>query len=150
MLSLRPMQAGDQAFSFTVYAGARLEEMAPVDWAPGEEESFLRTQFDLRERQYRSEYPDAEWKIILRDNVPVGTMITSKTAEAIHLVDLALLAEARRAGIGTAILRGLQREGKKVNLSVLKNNPAARLYSRLGFKPVSEDPMCLRMEWNPR
>jgi GNAT superfamily N-acetyltransferase len=48
-------------------------------------------------------------------------------------------------GVGSIILNRLlanaAAKGKPVELSVLKNNPARRLYDRLGFAVVSEDEM---------
>ena len=144
------MQAADRDFSYRVYADTRREELAVLDWPPEQKEAFLRMQFDLRERQYRAEYPDAVREMILCDDVPAGSMIILKTADAIRLVDIALLEEFRRSGIGAAILREMQKEGKKIVLHVLNQNPAVRLYSRLGFISVAEDAMYRRMEWNPR
>jgi ribosomal protein S18 acetylase RimI-like enzyme len=39
------------------------------------------------------------------------------------------------------ILAAAAAKGKPVELSVLKNNPARRLYDRLGFAVVTEDEM---------
>jgi ribosomal protein S18 acetylase RimI-like enzyme len=150
VFSLRPLQASDREFSYRVYADARRQELAVLDWPPAQKEAFLRMQFEVRERQYRADYADADWQAILHDGVPAGTMITRKAADAVYLVDIALLAEHRRSGIGTAILKSLQQKGQKIILHVQRQNPAVSLYSGLGFAPVAEDPMYLRMEWNPR
>jgi ribosomal protein S18 acetylase RimI-like enzyme len=145
----RPFLSVDDAFSYQVYASTRTEEMKLVEWSPEKKEAFIRMQFDLRQRQYRAEYPDAVTEIILCDDVPAGLMTTSRTVDAILLVDIALLMHFRRAGIGNFVLHNLQKEGKKITLHVLKQNPAIHLYSRLGFVSVSEDSMYLRMEWLP-
>jgi ribosomal protein S18 acetylase RimI-like enzyme len=149
-IAMRPLQETDQAFPYQVYASTRHEEMALVDWLPEQKEAFLRMQFDLRARQYQVAYPAAVTEMILCDNVPAGSMIILKTTDAIWLVDIALLPEFHRSGIGTTILRNLQKEGKKIVLQVLRQNPAAKLYSKLGFISVSEDSMYQRMEWNPQ
>ena len=48
----------------------------------------------------------------------------------------------QRGGIGTMVLRALIAEsraaGALLRLSVLKQNPAARLYARLGFRTLAE------------
>ena len=48
----------------------------------------------------------------------------------------------QRTGVGTEVLRNLlgawRSTGKSVALTVLKNNPARRLYERLGFCVVGE------------
>ena len=45
-------------------------------------------------------------------------------------------------GLGTTVLRALiadaRRSGALLRLSVLKQNPAARLYARLGFRTLAE------------
>lgn len=139
----------DDAFCYQVYASTRTEEMDLVGWPPEKKEAFMRMQFDLRERQYRAKYPEAITETILCDGSPVGLITTLKTADTIFLVDIALLAQFRKVGVGSFVLHALQAEGKKIILHVLKQNPAIRLYSRLGFVPVTEDSMYQCMEWLP-
>ena len=149
-VTLRIATPEDRTFYFRVYASTRADEMTLVDWTPEQKEAFLRMQFELREQQYRAEYPDAITETIVYNDVPAGSMITQKTTDAIILVDIALLAEFRRSGTGTTILHNLQKEGKKIILHVLRQNPAAHLYSRLGFVSVAENAMYQRMEWDSR
>jgi predicted GNAT family acetyltransferase len=60
----------------------------------------------------------------------------------------------RGRGIGTAILGALQAagraQGKAVSTFVEKNNPAMRLYRRLGFAEISDTGVYLEMEWRPQ
>lgn len=149
-ITTRPLLPTDQEFSYQVYASTRLEELALIPWPDVKKEAFVRMQFEIRDQQYRSEYPEALTEIILCNDVPAGTLITSQTADTLFLVDIALLPHFRGAGIGARILQDLQAQGKKVILHVLKDNPAQHLYSRLGFVTVAEDSMYLGMEWNPR
>lgn len=149
-LTTRPLLSTEETFSYQVYASTRADEMALIPWPEAQKEAFVRMQFRLRQQQYRAEYPEALTEVILYGDVPAGTMITSKTADAILLIDIALLAHFRGAGIGATVLQALQGEGKKIILHVLKQNPARHLYSRLGFVVASEDSMYLRMEWNPQ
>jgi ribosomal protein S18 acetylase RimI-like enzyme len=39
--------------------------------------------------------------------------------------------------------------GKAVRIHVERNNPAMRLYERLGFQPVEEHGIYWLMEWKP-
>jgi ribosomal protein S18 acetylase RimI-like enzyme len=149
-ITLRAITSEDEPFLFFVYSSTRADELALVDWSPEQKEAFLQMQFDLRERQYQAAYPDAVTEMILCGELPAGTMITVKKAEETLLVDIALLPEFRGSGIGAAILRDLQKKGKKITLHVLRNNPAAHLYSRLDFVTVAEASMYLTMEWTPR
>jgi len=52
-------------------------------------------------------------------------------------------------GLGTTVLRAVigdaRRSGALLRLSVLKQNPAARLYARLGFRTLSESASSYKM-----
>ena len=144
----RPVLPQDDNFIYEVYAGTRADEMTLIPWAEEQKDAFIRMQFKIRNQQYR-QYPDALTEIILCNDVPVGTMITSQTADTTFLVDIALLTQFRGAGIGSRILQGLQTQGKKVILHVLKSNPALNLYQRLGFVFKSEDALYMEMVWMP-
>lgn len=148
-ITFRPVLPQDDDFNYKVYASTRLDELALIPWPDAQKDAFVRMQFEIRDQQYRAGYPDAVTEIILCGDDPVGTMITSQTADTIFLVDIALLPHFRGAGIGSTILRYLQTQGKKIVLHVSKDNPAMHLYSRLGFVIVAEDSMYLGMEWNP-
>jgi ribosomal protein S18 acetylase RimI-like enzyme len=68
-------------------------------------------------------------------------------------VDITLLPEHCGAGIGTGILRDLLAEaaaaGKPVRIHVERQNPAWRLYERLGFAPIEDKGVYYLMEWRP-
>jgi len=64
-------------------------------------------------------------------------------AEGIPEVSLAVAPQARGGGLGTALLEALMAHARAegldaLSLSVDQENPAARLYERLGFRPVDE------------
>ena len=70
-----------------------------------------------------------------------------------RMIDIALLPEHRGAGIGGAIMRDILDEAakaaKKVRIHVEVNNPAMRLYQRLGFHKIEEQGVYNLMEWKP-
>lgn len=148
--SLRPMLPTEAPFAYQVYASTRMEEFSLTGWSFEQLDAFLRMQFDIRARQYHENYPNAVTEVIFDNETPAGTMTTVETSNAIILVDIALLPEFRQLGIGALILRQLQKKSKKITLHVLRQNPAARLYARLGFITVSEDSMYQQMEWTPQ
>ena len=57
--------------------------------------------------------------------------------------------EYQGAGLGTLVLRAViedaRRSGALLRLSVLKQNPAARLYARLGFRTLAESANAYKM-----
>ena len=68
-----------------------------------------------------------------------------------HLRQLHLIRNVRGQGIGTQLIKELQRAdalGKYVTLDVMHGNPA-RLYLRLGFRQISQDAAKRQMIWRP-
>ena len=152
--TLRPAKSGDAAFLFRLYASTRVEELAGSGWPPAQQEAFLRSQFVARDRDYQANFPRATHTVIVAGRVPVGALMVSRTAEEIHVVDLALLPAHRGAGIGRRLLGDLIEEARAarrpLRLQVLKTNRAARLYARLGFAPTGENGLYFKMEWRDR
>ena len=151
-LSLRPVCLDDEAFLFQVYAGTRAEEMAVVPWNAEQKQAFLQMQFEAQRRAYQQQFPEAEYRIILRDGVDAGRLIVDRSDdESILLIDIALLPEHRNAGIGSSLIRDLQAEAaqeeKPLRLHVENFNPAFRLYERLGFTKIAETGLYWLMEW---
>ena len=150
-LSLRPAGTGDEVFLFQVYAGVRREEVAAWGWDPAQQNAFLRMQFALQQRGYAAAYPEAGHWLIVCDHEPAGRLIVLRTEQEIRLVDISLLTEFRRRGIGSTLIRELIDEartaGKPLRLQVMKSNPAARLYERLGFSITGDMGIYLQMEW---
>ena len=128
----------DLEFLYKVYASTRAEEMALTGWTEQQIEEFLRMQFNLQHKQYRQNYENAAFDIILYHKIPVGRLYVDRRLDDIRIVDIALLTEYRRKKIGSKIMKELMAEAdeKNVNLSlhVEHNNPALGLYERLGFE----------------
>jgi ribosomal protein S18 acetylase RimI-like enzyme len=152
-ISFRPETLEDEAFLAKLYATTRDIEMALTGWDAAQQEAFLRMQFQFQTTHYRQHYGDALFQIILRDNAPIGRIYLHYGPSQIRLMDIALLPEYRRSGIGSSILENLLREaaqlGKPVTLHVERFNPALRLYERLGFRMIEDLGINLYMEWLP-
>jgi GNAT superfamily N-acetyltransferase len=110
-------------------------------------------QFDAQHLDYHRNYADADFLVVVIDGEPAGRMYVHRRAGEICLVDIALLAERRGNGTGTALVTELldeaRRTGRRLTLHVEPFNPALRLYLRLGFKPVEEQGVYLLMQWTP-
>ena len=152
-LSLRKTDKGDNEFLYQVYASTRSDEMALVDWSDEQKEAFLRMQVSAQVEHYKIHFPHAEQSIIERENNPVGRLIVDRSGDWIHIIDIALLLEARNAGIGSAIMKDLleeaQHDTRQIMLRVEFFNPARRLYSRLGFVQTREFSIYHEMVWTP-
>ena len=152
-VALRSTRAGDEAHLFAVYASTRAGELARVDWNETQKENFLRMQFDAQRRFYESEYPGAEFQIILVANEPAGRLYVHRREREIRIMDIALLPDFRGRGIGTALLNDILAEGgrtaRSVTIHVESFNPARRLYERLGFRKAGGDGVYHLLEWKP-
>ncbi len=150
-LASRPMTDDDLPFIGALYASTREHEFAPLGWPAEQLRSFLAQQHELQHRHYRSHYPDAESLILEQGRKAIGRLYFEQRADALHLIDLALMPHLRGRGIGGAILADLiaaaRAAGRKVSLQVVHHNPARRLYDRLGFRAVEDGGAYLRMEW---
>jgi ribosomal protein S18 acetylase RimI-like enzyme len=151
---LRPVGADDEAFLFQVYASTRTEELAQVNWDEAQRVSFLRMQFQAQSRHYTTAYSGAEFQIVLVGEQPVGRLYVHWRRTEIRVMDIALLPEHCRQGIGTVLMQELLKEGERTDRSVTIHveifNSAQRWYERLGFQPVADQGVYRLMEWRSR
>jgi ribosomal protein S18 acetylase RimI-like enzyme len=153
-VTLRPVVHGDEAFLLEVYAGTRADELTLVPWDEAQKQAFVEMQFKAQSEHYRRCYASADSQIVLLNGRPAGRLLVDRGEHEITLIDIALLPEHRKLGIGTHLIEELldEAEGaaKPVRLHVLKSNRAFRLYERLGFSRVADDGVYLEMKWLPR
>src|SRR4051794_40300498 len=149
-ISIRPASAADLEFLARVYKGTREDEMKSWGWSAAQQETFARMQFQARRSSYASAFPGAVESVILRGDVPAGSMITNRTPEEFRLVDIALLPEHRNCGIGGYLIAKFVRTAAALHipatLCVLRSSPAILLYQRLGFVTRRGDDVYLEME----
>ena len=149
---LRPVTAEDEEFLLGVYASSREEELAQVVWAEGQKEAFVRWQFEMQQREYDANFPDARYEVILVDGRPGGRIWVGTDEKEIRLLDIALLKEFQNRGVGTLLLRRLMAEAAGANkllrhMVFVLNNDAHRFYERLGFVVFEEVGAYKHMEW---
>jgi len=152
-VGFRPERDPDEPFLRALYSSTREKEMALVDWPDEEKEAFLAMQFEAQHRHYLEHFPEADYLVIEKDGAAVGRIYLHRQSEALRLIDIALLPEARNMGLGGALLKDLLDEGQAsgipVRIHVEKFNPAMRLYLRLGFTTVKELGVYELLEWRP-
>jgi GNAT superfamily N-acetyltransferase len=110
-------------------------------------------QFRAQRQSYSADYPDADHRVILADDQPVGGLLVHRTEKEVRLVDIAVLLEYRNRDLGTALINDLMAEcqatRKPLRLQVAKGNRAACSYERLGFLKTGEDEVYDHMWWDP-
>jgi RimJ/RimL family protein N-acetyltransferase len=83
----------------------------------------------------------------------VGRLYVDRRTDEMRIIDIALLTEYRRQGIGSRLLREILAEGQAaglpVRIHVERHNPALRLYYRLGFRKVGDRGVYYLIEWSP-
>jgi ribosomal protein S18 acetylase RimI-like enzyme len=141
----------DEPFLQSVYASTRVEELALTNWTPEQKAHFCSHQFSAQTAHYRQHYPTAEYFVVEQGGVLKGRLYVDRWEKEIRIMDITLLPEYRRTGLGTQILRDLQAEahgcGKSVSIHVERFNPARSLYERLGFQVKEDRDVYLLMEW---
>jgi ribosomal protein S18 acetylase RimI-like enzyme len=152
-ITLKNIQPADEEFLFAVYASTRVDEMALVNWSQEEKDTFLWMQFKTQGQYYKEIYPDAQYQMIQLENKPVGRLYVQRRKNEIRIIDIALLPEFRKRGIGSTLLGGILEEGKNQNLPVTihveRFNPALHLYERLGFRQMEDKGVYYLMECTP-
>lgn len=151
-VTLRPVTPDDDEFLLAVYTSTRAEELAQVNWQPGQKESFVRWQFDLQRKEYDTRYPDARYDIVLVNGQPAGRIWVGVDANQIRLLDIGLLEEFQNRGVGTVLLKQLIAEAGEANkplrhMVFVLNNDAHRFYERLGFVTIEDVGGYKHMEW---
>jgi ribosomal protein S18 acetylase RimI-like enzyme len=152
-VALRPPADADEPFLLSVYASTREEELAPVPWSDEQKAAFVAMQFAAQTAHYAQHYTGMTTDVILVDGEPAGRLLVARWREEIRIVDISLLPGFRGRGAGSELLAELMDEatemGKRLSIHVERENRALRLYERLGFRPVGEHGVHLRMEWDP-
>jgi ribosomal protein S18 acetylase RimI-like enzyme len=152
-VSLRAITAADEPFVRDVYASTRDAEMAQVDWDDATKQQFLDQQFHAQSVHYATNHRGADFNLIVVDGQPIGRHYVHRGTEEIHLLDIAILAAHRNAGVGTRLVRDLMDEAAAAGLPLrlhveMFNDGARRLYDRFGFRPVEQRGVYILMEWN--
>jgi GNAT superfamily N-acetyltransferase len=141
-ISFRAIVEADHPFLRDLYAGVRAAELAPVAWPEEAKRQFLDEQFGLQHQHYLKNYVGADLLLIESDGAPIGRIYVYRTPAEIRLMDIALIPERRGQGIGSALLSELMNEARstacELTLHVEPDNPAQRLYQRLGFRLIEQ------------
>ena len=150
---LRPVTDDDRAFLTDLYGSVREPELAQVAWDDDQKRAFVEHQFAAQDTHYREHYPGATLDVVEVDGERAGRLYVHRGRSDIRIMDVALAPPFRGLGIGTGLLRELMREaqesGRRLSIHVEQNNPARRLYERLGFEPAGEHGVYVLMERAP-
>jgi len=152
-ITFRAIENSDLDFLLSLYASTRAQEMSIVPWPKEQKDAFLTSQFDAQHHYYTEQFPQASFLIVERKGVDAGRVYLDRREHELRLIDIALIPEFRGQGLGTALLMEIFSECRlsaiATRIHVEKNNPAMRLYLRLGFKPIQDQGVYDLLEWSP-
>lgn len=153
LIDLRGIDAADRSFLRDVYAGTRLDELAPIGWSQKQVDAFIDMQFEAQHRDYWRNYDTSRFLIVTCDGVDAGRLYVERRADELRVVDLALLPGFRGRGIGSGLFEDIFDEadarGLAVRIHVEHENRAQRLYLRLGFAFTGEPGPIYRLMERP-
>ena len=139
-LSLRQATDSDSKFSESI----NKQNMAPY---------FLRYGIEWNPDRFARDWSELENHVICADNKDVGVLRLSSDSESLQIRDVHVLSSMMGQGIGSwaiaqAIALARARGLSTVELRVFKDNPASRLYARLGFSVRDEAAETLHMQYS--
>ncbi len=144
----------DGGFLLSLYASTRRAELTGLGWSAEEQDGFIRMQFDAQTRHYRQAFPGAAYSVICVDGEPVGRLIINRADDEIVIVDITLVPEFRRIGVGGRLVRRLLDEADaarlRVRCHVREDSDARRFWERAGFTEDGSDGVYVAMDRAPR
>jgi ribosomal protein S18 acetylase RimI-like enzyme len=153
-LQWRPVQSEQDApFLAELFVAVRLPEFLAGGLPEPMARTVLAQQYRFQQSAYDAMHPNREHILLCRDDQPLGQLQLAVDQAELLLVDIAVLPGFQGQGIGASVLQQLQRQAAEhqqtLRLSVRRNNPARRLYTRLGFveELCSIDTPELRLQW---
>jgi ribosomal protein S18 acetylase RimI-like enzyme len=148
---LRPATGEDEPLLRTLFVAGR-PDLALLPLPPEQLDVMVEMQWRAQRTGYAAEHPAAADLVVERGSEPVGRVLVDP-GPPVTVVDLAVLPECRGQGVGEAALRwvldGASELGVPTRLRVRPDNPARRLYDRLGFVVVDQDEANLTMVREP-
>lgn len=151
-LGVRPANASDEPFLRELFVHSRGDLQLLPD---GLREQLVDLQYPAQCAQYEGDHPLAQHLVLIDPaGAPVGRLVVDDSGDDLHLVDLTVMAEHRRRGIGTAAvghaLDLAAARGTRCTLAVWSaNQPARALYERSGFVYLSAGDGYLHMAAAP-
>lgn len=141
-IKLRPETPEDENLLVAVYGSTREQELAMVPWTSEQKETFLRFQLTAQLQHYKTEYPKADYSIILFEDQPVGRIYVDRRQTEVRIMDITLLSAHRGKGISSPIIRRLKDEasaaGKNLSINLDKLSQSQPIFEHLGFQSAED------------
>ncbi len=153
--TLRPAEAADDDFLFRLFRDTKIGILHMAQIPEAQIPALIAFQHQSRAHTYRTLYPAAVNSIIEWSGQPIGLLIEHDEGDTVYVVDVELMPEHQRQGLGTALMRAVMDEwaarGRGIRVKVaVENEPSLALWRKLGFVETGLDPSYyLGMRWDP-
>ena len=152
-LSMRPARDSDKPFIAMLHHSTR-DDLRLIDGENDFIEALIEQQHYAQTVGYGEAYPNAMYFIVEKQSERIGRIIVNFGHTEIHLIDLALIPQARGLGYGKGIIQALQYAASAANapLTLAVNHinfQAKALYLKLGFQTRELTAMYEYMIWYP-
>ena len=141
----------DNPFLEALYADVHGSEFASLSLPAPAFAQLIALKFKAERMAFAAQFPDADHNIIWVGKHRIGRVLLTEAETEIQLIDISLLSPFRGAGIGASILEQLQNYAAEcalpLRLSIHPQDPAIRLFHRLGFANIGDQTNATRMEW---
>lgn len=135
---LRPHTDADIPFMKALYRGTREAELRLMPLTPAQTEVFIEQQFQSQLAHYTGNYGNDHLDIVEVDGQPVGRLFVDYRNHEIRIIDITLAPAFRGQRLGEFLLSHIITESRNrmlpITIHVEHNNPARRLYERMGFQ----------------
>lgn len=152
---LRAIDQNDMTSLLDIYASTRKQEMEQLPgWTDEMKRVFIEGQFHAQHQYYQQNYKGGDFWVIELNKKIIGRLYLHENFQerGIRIIDITIQPDYRNKGIGQGILKDLMEKsaglGRPLSIHVETFNPAKNLYTRLGFKKISEtNGVYHLMEW---
>ncbi|WP_440875145.1 GNAT family N-acetyltransferase [Thalassotalea sp. PLHSN55] len=153
-ITLRQHNADDLPFMLALYATTRQAELAMTNFSEQEKNQFISQQFNAQYQHYLQHYNSEHFDIIELNGAAIGRLFVDYWTNEIRIVDITLTSQYQNQGIGSYLFEQLftlaRAKKKPITIHVEHNNPAKKLYQRLGFELKTQtNDIYLLMQWTP-
>lgn len=152
-MPLKAATEQDASFLFKLFEAQKTAELELYHVDIHFKNSIISMQWNSKNQSYLHSFPNLQTFVILHEEQAVGSCMIDYTPQEIHVIDILISSTFRNLNIGTLLFKQLQLEAQQqkipLRLQVAVDNPAKRLYDRLGFNIYQSDPVYLSMEWIP-
>jgi ribosomal protein S18 acetylase RimI-like enzyme len=151
-ISLKPASPEDSEFLLLLKAST-LPELNMLGLDDDQFRSIIRIQFAAQEQEYWRSFPESTHLVVEAGGIRAGRLWVDRSETEIRILDISILPEFRRTGIGRSLYESLIAEArtarKRLKCSVsIFNQPSLLFHKQLGFTIISCGELGLELEWS--